>query len=76
MQIINETACPFCLNENQCKANNNCWCASLIIPNALTALVPTELKDKTCICNACVIRFNHDPGLFIQHLKHALKTGS
>ena len=64
---INETACPFCLKDNQCDVANSCWCKVVDIPAQLLQLVPTSLKNKTCICNACVISFNHDPVLFVKN---------
>lgn len=68
-QGINESSCPFCLKDNQCDVANNCWCKVLQVPTQLLELVPVELKNKTCICNACVISFNYDPELFLKNRK-------
>ncbi|WP_298941506.1 cysteine-rich CWC family protein [uncultured Psychromonas sp.] len=66
-QTIDDKACPFCFNDNQCDVANNCWCKVLEVPTKLLQLVPANLKHKTCICNSCVISFNHDPALFIKN---------
>ena len=65
-KTINESACPFCSQDNQCRSNNSCWCSTLIVPTALTDLVPEYLKNKSCICNGCIINFNYDPIAFIK----------
>ncbi|WP_440876887.1 cysteine-rich CWC family protein [Thalassotalea sp. PLHSN55] len=56
----NLTTCPLCQQENKCavSAKEGCWCMKTPIPKALIAQLPTELKNKTCICNACVEKFN------------------
>ena len=66
-QNIDDKACPFCLKDNQCDVANSCWCKVIEIPAQLLTLVPAELANQSCICNACVISFNNDPDLFLKN---------
>ena len=56
-----ETAnCPVCQQANQCQIEkgNDCWCVKEQIPKALIATLPKEKQGKSCLCQACVQRFN------------------
>ena len=63
---IDQSRCPFCQNKNACMAESTevCWCVNAVIPSELIALVPEELKNKSCICNNCVALFLQDPEKF------------
>src|SRR5690349_9342570 len=37
--------------------NPVCWCASQEIPATLIARVPDALRDRACICRACVEKY-------------------
>lgn len=56
--------CPLCGRPNLCQLcttaayKGPCWCARVKIPEALIGQVPPELKDRACICEACVTTFH------------------
>jgi len=56
--------CPLCGGANDCQLctpdayNGPCWCTRVKIPETLIAKVPTELRNKRCICRECVIQFH------------------
>lgn len=63
------TYCPLCHKENNCASatinNNNednqlisCWCMNTNIPQAALDLVPSEAKNKQCICLSCINKFS------------------
>lgn len=56
----NEFICPLCQQSNRCGINSSepCWCFSSKIPEDLIKQVPTEYKNKSCICKCCVDKFN------------------
>ena len=53
--------CPLCGGPNECQSRTGaaykgpCWCASVNIPERLLACVPTELRNRACICHDCVM---------------------
>jgi hypothetical protein len=55
--------CPLCGQPNDCQlcadaaCKGPCWCAQLVFPEALLAQVPAELRDRACICRACMESF-------------------
>jgi hypothetical protein len=70
VKIISATAgsldasrCPLCHQPNDCQLCTSaayqgaCWCAGMEIPEALLAQVPPELRNRACICRACVEKF-------------------
>lgn len=63
---VNQQSCPFCKNSNSCMVNAQkpCWCFNTIIPSELTAMVPIQLQQKSCICLACISSFNESPEHF------------
>jgi len=63
---VNQDSCPFCQSVNSCMAKdeNPCWCNDVVIPSELTALVPTQLQQKSCICLTCINLFNENPEHF------------
>ena len=40
--------------------NIPCWCASEKIPADLLARVPDSLRNRACLCRACVEKFHHE----------------
>jgi prepilin-type N-terminal cleavage/methylation domain-containing protein/prepilin-type processing-associated H-X9-DG protein len=58
--------CPLCGGANECRLcspaayKGSCWCFQTQIPEALLAQVPTDRKNKSCICRACVMKFQSD----------------
>jgi len=63
LPFINPGRCPLCGGANDCQLcspatyKGQCWCAHLEIPNDLLARVPENLRDRACICQNCVARF-------------------
>jgi hypothetical protein len=66
--LINDQVCPFCQTENNCRAGSHvgCWCVDIQIPAQMLKLLPTELKNKSCICAGCIEKFNRDADAFKQ----------
>jgi Family of unknown function (DUF5522)/Cysteine-rich CWC len=58
---VDPARCPLCGQSNDCRQCTSevykgpCWCMTMTIPDELLARVPAELKDKACICRACVM---------------------
>ena len=58
--------CPLCGQANACQLctvaayKGPCWCAQVKIPDQLIAQVPAELRNKACLCRACVMKFHRD----------------
>ena len=64
MSTTNTNRCPLCGGPNDCQlctpnaCKGPCWCARVEIPEALLARVPVDLRNSTCICRDCVMRFH------------------
>lgn len=60
---INTKQCPFCKTNNHCavESGQNCWCYETGVPRELSELLPASLKNKSCICSACIRLFNQNP---------------
>jgi len=65
------TICPICNKKNLCniEQSNNCWCFTTNIDKTLLALIPDTLKNKSCICLACITLFKEDPQVIRDLLK-------
>jgi len=56
--------CPLCGQPNDCQLctpaayKGPCWCANVKIPDELIKQVEVDLRDKACICRACVMKFH------------------
>ncbi|WP_019029258.1 cysteine-rich CWC family protein [Colwellia piezophila] len=61
----NDSICPLCEQSNRCDVNakQGCWCLNIQVPPALLAQIPAELKGISCVCNACITRFNQQQSL-------------
>jgi len=55
--------CPLCGKANTCQADtapHNCWCLEVTVPQELIDKVPSNLRDKACICRVCIERYHQD----------------
>ena len=61
-QPLPSLQCPLCGGPNDCapagcgRFDVDCWCTQASFPAELLAQVPAELRDKACICPACVAK--------------------
>lgn len=52
--------CPLCGQPNKCQLcvasayKGSCWCAKAEISDALLARVPSESRNRVCICQNCI----------------------
>lgn len=53
--------CPICGEDNDCgllkDPTQACWCTQKTFPNELLQKVPENMKNKACICQRCVEKF-------------------
>lgn len=45
-------------------SKKSCWCNDVVIPAELTVLIPTQLQQKSYICEACINLFNENSNHF------------
>ena len=59
---IDPSICPLCQQNNRCDlvAASGCWCMKVNVPQALIARVPVVVKNKSCICNACIAAYHQE----------------
>jgi len=63
MDFHNPNECPLCGGANGCQRcspatyKGSCWCARVEMPEPLLARVPEPLRNRACICLACVEKF-------------------
>jgi hypothetical protein len=63
---LDASRCPLCGLPNDCQLctlaayKGPCWCASVKIPEELIEQVPSEARNKACICRACVMKFHRE----------------
>ncbi|MEO9274910.1 cysteine-rich CWC family protein [Marinomonas sp. 5E14-1] len=59
-------SCPFCHMDNRCSVSEEgpCWCFTMIIPDGMLELLSDQDKGKTCVCQACIERYNDDADKF------------
>ena len=52
--------CPLCGEPNNCQAHtsNRCWCFDTKVPKELLERVAPEQRGKSCVCLACIEKFN------------------
>jgi len=61
---IGPALCPLCGRANDCQLcttsayKGPCWCAALQIPDELLNRVPSEARNRACICRDCVTEFH------------------
>lgn len=51
--------CPLCGNDSGCgleagKPIEQCWCSRAAFPERLKTRVPAELRERACVCEACL----------------------
>lgn len=58
-QLVDEKRCPCCHKANNCMRSNapHCWCYATNIPPELLALLPSDSREKSCICIECIAYF-------------------
>ena len=67
LDFLNPSRCPLCGDANGCQLcspaayKGRCWCAQVAIPAALIGRVPEALRDRACICQGCVEKFQREP---------------
>ena len=66
--------CPLCGGANECQLcspaayKGSCWCARVEIPGELLARVPENFRNRACICQMCIEKFQRE-SLAIQNPK-------
>ncbi|HEY4102411.1 MAG TPA: cysteine-rich CWC family protein [Polyangiaceae bacterium] len=56
MAEIDPSVCPVCGEQNACglsQGKSECWCFGAEIEQAALARVPSEKKNRTCLCARC-----------------------
>lgn len=56
-------SCPICGEDSRCgmeagKPIDECWCSKRSFPPEINTLVPEALRERACICEACLERFS------------------
>ena len=66
-----EKHCPFCKEDNKCGVltPSSCWCMKEKIPQELKDLLPLSKKNKSCICQDCVIEYKKNKENFKKKYK-------
>jgi prepilin-type N-terminal cleavage/methylation domain-containing protein len=76
---FNPAECPLCGGANDCLLcspvvyKGQCWCAHEEIPAELLARVPENLRNRACICPACVEKFRLEKKMSAPHQPHAVR---
>jgi len=71
--------CPLCGGPNECQLcspvvyKGQCWCAHEEIPPELLARVPENLRNRACICRACVQKFRAEQKVWALRVPHAAR---
>jgi len=66
MEPVNPGQCPLCGGANDCRLSSAaaykgpCWCTHEEFPAELLARVPENLRNRACICRACVQEFRRE----------------
>ncbi|MFD1620092.1 cysteine-rich CWC family protein [Thalassotalea marina] len=63
-QRMNTSQCPLCQRSNHCGVNSDmpCWCMSETFPEGLLEQIPQEQRCISCICQACVKKYQLESG--------------
>ncbi len=73
------TACPLCSSANACQLGSPathkgpCWCARVEIPGELLARVPENFRNRACICQNCVEKFQVEKSFSAPPAPHATR---
>jgi prepilin-type N-terminal cleavage/methylation domain-containing protein/prepilin-type processing-associated H-X9-DG protein len=76
-KCFNPAECPLCGGVNACQLcspvlyKGQCWCAHEDMPAELLARVPENLRNRACICRACVERFRLEKTLLARGARAA-----
>ena len=76
---FNPAECPLCGGANECLLcspvvyKGQCWCAHEEIPAELLARVPENLRNRACICPACVEKYRLEKTMSAAHQPHAVR---
>ncbi|HEX3890486.1 MAG TPA: cysteine-rich CWC family protein, partial [Verrucomicrobiae bacterium] len=54
----------------------SCWCARVEMPDALLARVPENLRNRACICQSCVEKFQRERELSNHQMPRAVHRAS
>ncbi len=62
---MNAGICPICHKENHChmvsgEDPSTCWCTTVSFPDGLLLLVPEEARNLSCVCEACVTKYQKE----------------
>ncbi|MCX8157797.1 MAG: cysteine-rich CWC family protein [Verrucomicrobiae bacterium] len=66
--VIDPGACPLCGQPNDCvvaaggEVGDPCWCWGVRAAPEALARVPAALRQKVCLCRACLTRRVWDDG--------------
>ena len=61
---IDPALCPLCGGPNDCQLCTSaaykgpCWCESVNIPPDLLSRIPSESRNRACLCRSCVMAFH------------------
>jgi prepilin-type N-terminal cleavage/methylation domain-containing protein/prepilin-type processing-associated H-X9-DG protein len=75
----NPNQCPLCGAANECQLcspaayKGSCWCARVEISEVLLARVPENFRNRACICQGCIEKFQRERELFNQQMPHAAR---
>ena len=67
LDFHNPNQCPLCGAANGCQLcspvtyKGSCWCVTVEMPEPLLARVPEPLRNRACICQNCVEKFQREP---------------
>ena len=56
---VDVATCALCGSANDCglaRGETTCWCFEVVVPPSLLAQIPEALRDRACVCRACVER--------------------
>jgi hypothetical protein len=56
---VDVATCVLCGSANDCglaRGETTCWCFEVVVPPSLLAQIPEALRDRACVCRACVER--------------------
>lgn len=56
---VDVATCAICGSANDCglaRGDTTCWCFEVVVPPSLLARIPEALRDRACVCRACVER--------------------
>jgi prepilin-type N-terminal cleavage/methylation domain-containing protein/prepilin-type processing-associated H-X9-DG protein len=78
-KFFNPSACPLCGGANECQLcspaafKGRCWCADEEIADELLARVPENLRNRACICQSCVEKFQIEKSFAAQNQPQAVR---